>query len=205
MGDTEGPSRSGESAGFPGSYQPAVRFDASIIDPGDELRGEMFICGYGYIGNMKVGFYPSQGFIEETDSRVSYGTQSVDGKTVFGGHHAIVGPEGVTLSLPKALVFDVKSDAVPMISTEAHVSQAPVAFHLKTPKRVRPGTHSLFFVLTYFNGERWATATQTVSFTVRNMLQRREIWVAGLGTAAAVAAVCTAVFDLIRFLNPRFP
>jgi hypothetical protein len=205
MSEVERPVRDGESARLPGSYQPAVRFDASIIDPGEELRGEMFICGYGHIGQMKLGFYPSPGFVDETDSRVSYGITREQGKLVFGGEHSIVGPAGITLSLPKTLVFDVGGGPLPMVSTEALVGQAPVAFRLKTPRRVRAGTHALFFVLTYFNGERWATATQSVSFTVRNVLQRHEVAFAVLGALAASAAVVGAAADVVHFLTPRFP
>jgi hypothetical protein len=205
MGDVERPPRAGESARLPGSYQPAVRFDASVIDPGDELRGEMFICGYGHVGHMKLGFYPSQGFVDETDSRISYGIRDDQGAVVFGGEHAIVGPAGLTLALPNGLVFDVTSQPLPMVSTEALVGQAPVAFRLKTPRTVRPGTHVLFFVLTYFNGERWATATQSVSFTVRNVLQRHEVLVTALGSAAALAAVAGAAAEVVRFFMPRFP
>jgi hypothetical protein len=205
MADVERPLREGESATLPGSYQPAVRFDASIIDPGEELRGEMFICGYGHIGQMKLGFYPSQGFIEETDSRVSYGLTREQGKLVFGGEHSIVGPAGVTLSLPKTLVFDVGGGPLPMVSTEALVGQAPVAFRLKTPHGVRPGTHTLFFVLTYFNGERWATATQSVSFTVRNVLQRHEVAVTALGVLATAATVVGALVEVVHFFTPKIP
>lgn len=205
MSDAERPPRAGQLADRPGSYQPAVRFDASIIDPGEELRGEMFICGYGYVGHMKIGFYPSQGFVDETDSRVSYGIQDAAGRVVFGGEHAIVGPAGLTLALPDGIVFDVNSRPLPMVSTEALVGQAPVAFRLKTPRTVRPGTHVLFFVLTYFNGERWATATQSVSFTVRNVLQRHEVAVTAIGSAAALAAVAGALADVVRLFSPKFP
>jgi hypothetical protein len=205
MSDAERPPRAGQMADRPGSYQPAVRFDASVINPGAELRGEMFICGYGSVGHMKLGFYPSQGFVEETNSRVSYGIHDHEGRVVFGGEHAIVGPAGLTLALPDGLVFDATSRPLPMVSTEALVGQAPVAFRLKTPRKVRPGTHTLFFVLTYFNGERWATATQSVSFTVRNILQRHEVLVTALGSAAALAAVAGALADLYRLFSPRFP
>jgi len=62
-------------------------------------------------------------------------------------------------------------------------------YNLTISKEAKPGPHSIQFVLTYFDGQTWKTASKNADFTIRNVYQRYEWWIARVGLVAAVATI----------------
>ena len=191
--------REGSEAARPGSYVPAVRLTQSRVDPGAMVEGDVFITGYGQIGFAKLAFYPSLGLINPLTSVVKFGYEKRDEVIFFGGQEAKCGDDGFIISLvggvqvdgwaAPSMFFDLKKNALPQIATETRQVRAPVSFVLQLRKDVRPGDYPLQFIMTYFNGESWCTATAIATVSVRNILQRWEIQAGLLAVAAALAAI----------------
>ncbi len=199
--------QSGKNANAPGSYGIAVRLDKYLVDPGERLRIEIYISGYGKISGCKLVTYPSPAAFDELHSWVRFGVRNIDGKTFFGGKEQLLDPSGNTIDigsggmkrddwLEQTMFFDTReSGTTPQIFTETRqkpkndVSDGPITLNLKLNSKARAGTHSVQFVLTYFNGSCWATSTETVSFTVRTFYQRNELKIWLIGALIAVAGV----------------
>lgn len=54
----------------PGAYDLIIRISQPIVDPGDRLRVEVYISGYGVIEAAKVAFYPSPEVFDPSKSKV---------------------------------------------------------------------------------------------------------------------------------------
>lgn len=77
------------------------------------------------------------------------------------------------------------------ISTEVKHPEgtSPLYLDLTVRNGAIPGPHSVQFVLTYFDGQTWKTASKNADFTIRNLYQRHEWWIAIVGALAAVATI----------------
>lgn len=62
----------GKNADKPGSYKQVFRVYTPIIDPGDVLKLELFISGYGITESPKLVSYPSNDIFESSSSKVSH-------------------------------------------------------------------------------------------------------------------------------------
>lgn len=80
----------------------------------------------------------------------------------------------------------------PTIASEMHRGKAPLEVNLQTTKRIPPGDHGFQFHLTYFNGERWQTTSQTVNLAVRNWFQRNQAF-------ALILSILGVLFALLSF------
>src|SRR6266542_3528964 len=89
----------GLGADTPGSYAPAVRVVRTRLDRGEDIKGEVFITGYGRIETAKLVFYPSLGLIDQNSSTIRFGYEQVGDIVYFGGQEKNVDERGVTLSL----------------------------------------------------------------------------------------------------------
>jgi hypothetical protein len=210
-----GPSpRQGAFAEAPGSYQPVIRIRVPILDPGDTVEGDLFITGYGMIQTAKLVFYPSTGVFEAGPGEFRFGIQDQDGLITFGGDtHKGVGADGLTIFLTSGMevaewdrptpFFDVEKGTLPRVATETRLTNSPVEFRLPTQRNARPGQYTLTFVLTYYNGAEWRSSVQSVSFTIRNLLQRHEIAIAilaAIGVSLAMITDIAEIVDLVRGL-----
>lgn len=77
-----------------------------------------------------------------------------------------------------------------MIYTEKKSVYAPLEYHLKTSRKIKPGDYTLEFVFTYFNGKKWCSSVRTIQFRVQNILERYQIligFVVVVGTALTIA------------------
>lgn len=203
--------RQGEFADKPGRYEPAIRLQKPVINPGDTLEVEVFITGYGNIGPAKLAFYPSPGTFVERDSRGRISLELVDGVPTWAGPHGMVGDTGVMVTMQEGLqgegwsaptlFFDTTAGRPPQIMTETKHLNAPFTFSLVTRPRVSPGTYLLQFYLTYFNGIKWCVSSQQTSFTIRTLLQRHEVAVAVVASIAAAAAVVPSLVDTIAAIQ----
>jgi len=80
---SNGPRRA-NNADCPGEYRLAVRAAGSEVDPGKEVKVEIFITGYGEALGSKLAFYPPQDFIDQEFSTLSWGPKSKEDGVVFG-------------------------------------------------------------------------------------------------------------------------
>ncbi|MCK6479128.1 MAG: hypothetical protein L6R43_02940 [Planctomycetes bacterium] len=173
---------------------------------------EVFVSGYGMIDGPKLVFYPSPEFVEFGKSTVTSGIV-VEGTTAyFGGDPRHPDENGFTLVLVAATPADASGERLSMFSDRPGVAPSPVPqvlaetvqrnppvlVNLATRKSVRPGTHWMHFVLTYFNGEVWVSTTTTAEFTVRTFIQRHEPWAWALGITATV---CSLLGFLLQVLG----
>jgi hypothetical protein len=196
----------GLGADTPGSYAPAVRLVRTRLDRGEDIVGEVFITGYGRIDSAKLVFYPSLGLIDQNLSTIRFGYEQVGDLVYFGGQEEKVDERGITLSLVGGMVragwarpslfFDMAQGVLPIIATEMTQKRAPVSFQLRIRTDARPGQYEFRFVLTYFNGLEWQTASETTNVVVRNLIQRYELQAAILASIAAVVGSIAAVVTI---------
>lgn len=243
------PQKSKDAQEF-GAYSLAIMVHNAEVNPGDVIRLEVYVTGYGRIRGAKFAFTPPPNFIEQEASKVIYGVEeNKHGKATptdavrwggtkmglleesgfvyqFGGLHGYTAWDGTyTHWGDEATSFwDVKDphkDQTPMIATEKPRGRAPLELYLKTikPQRwkkvlfgqdisgFRPGTHSFQGHLTYFNGDQWKSASQSVSVVVPNFFRRHEglTWLAGTaGVLFAVGSLSLNIADRWEMIVPFF-
>jgi hypothetical protein len=216
--------RLAENANQPGEYRVAIRIVQAEVDPGDQLRVEIYVTGYGQIYGSKLIFYPPPYFIDEEQSTVFHGldVQEVEGERrfVFGTTEQrfkdFGGDPGMLLTIggialpgwEKATPYvdvDFQSDtatskAIGLTFMEQKLLRAPIELLLKVRKKAPSGHHDLRFYLTYFNGEVWKTDSQAVSLSVRNLFQRHPYitWIIGsVGAALALGSFARTNWDIL--------
>jgi len=176
----------------PGSYDLVIRISKPILDPGDKVHFEVYICGYGFIESASVNIYPSWTVFSIADSNVSIG----DSKALPWD------PLGRFVDFNNQSFFDAKGRY--QISTEcktpAPASKSPINLDMNLMPKVRPGIYSIHFVLKYYNGDMWNTKSTSTNFTVRNFYQRHETFVWILGGIAAFLTVISAIFPFLKWL-----
>lgn len=206
----------------PGAYDLAIRVSQPIVDPGDKLQVEVYISGYGVVQAAKVAFYPSpQVFdLDPNRSMMTTGIKRYDdGRMGWGGTPVKFDPTGGVLTLSGGFVSennpswqrptwfcDANERQVNhyQIATEVKHPQgtSPVCLDLTVHNDATPGPHSIHFVLTYFDGQTWKTASKNADFTIRNFYQRHEIPVWILGGLAAIVTIGAPVWPVLRRLWP---
>ena len=165
----------------PGAYDLVIRVSQPIVDPGDNLQVEVYISGYGVIHGARMVSYPSPSVFSFSDSHVN-----------CVGNTSKLGPLGARVDFDDTAFCDV-NDARngQRLSLEGWTRQqkAPIEYDLTINKKVKPGPHSIQFVLTYFDGQTWKTASKNAEFTIRNIYQRYEWWIAIIAFLAAIATI----------------
>jgi len=168
----------------PGAYDLLVSVSQPIVDPGDSLDCKVFITGYGVIENAKVAAqHTSPGAFDLKRSTIRCSDNDPSPANPFANF----------LILKNGAIFDVERYRVSVEYLSPH-GRAPWNFDLAIGKEARPGPYSIQFVLTYFDGQTWRTASKNADFTIRNFYQRHEglIWWIG-GVAAGLTILASAV------------
>lgn len=212
---TQGP-RNGQNADKKGAYDLVARINNAIINRGEYLTVEIFITGYGQIGNSKFVFYPSIDIIDTSESTLTYGLKhepSGTGTLISWGEKT-ENLDGVGVSVDLAggwvksswttneatVYFDITASPTPQIMTEAtHFEIAPIVLKLKIKKKAQPGNHFLHFGFTYFNGQEWSGSNQQVQFTIKNVFQKHEIPISILVFIATILTILAAIITVIDF------
>jgi hypothetical protein len=204
----------GQHGDKPGRYQPAARILRPLIDPGDALELEVFITGYGEITLAKLVFYPSPNIFTEASEVWNLGILDGAKFTTTGRKPQKVTSHGSVISFEGGMgttewgrtttFFDISKGSPPMISTEASLPDAPIVYRMITRKDVNPGTYQLQFLLSYFNGSDWNVSSQQVNFTIRNILQRHELLIAGIAVIAAIVTFIPGFADSASTLAETF-
>jgi hypothetical protein len=98
----------------PGEYRIAIRIVDGEIDPGDKLRLEIYILGYGKIRGSKVSFRPPPYFIDPEGSKGVFALREEEDRLLWGGQEQMMGPEGFTF-LMSGIRGEGWDDATPYI------------------------------------------------------------------------------------------
>jgi hypothetical protein len=213
--------RSAPNADRPGEYRLAIRIVDGEIDPGDELRIEVYVVGYGKIRGSKVSLHPPPYFVDAEKSKVVSTMRKVENRLLWGGQEQRMDSEGLTIFMPgvqremweeNTPYFDVYPHneaaknvlGIATIATEMKYGEAPIAMTLKVVDKAPTGTHTLQFFFTYFNGNEWKSDSQSVDVLVRNWVRRHEFaTVLGgvlIGLIALLATILSLVFDVLSYV-----
>jgi len=130
-----------------------------------------------------------------------------DGLWVWGTERKQLHPDGNIIIFSGGLLkptwnspnifFDVKNT---YISTEKKLGgYAPINIYLKTKKTIRPGLHSIQFLLSYFNGSEWSNSTNTVNFSIRNFFQRYDCLILFVGVLGALFGIVLALKEILSW------
>lgn len=199
--------QNGEFADKPGNYEVIYTLRNQIIDPGDVVDVEIYITGYGVIESAKLVYIPSVDLFDPVESEIRTGLEMKDSKITYGGQIRKIDKIGMFLSFyglkyPKwkksSYFFDLNDAPAPMISTEYRASEAPIHLILKTDRHTKPGNYSLNLGFTYFNGTEWKGSTSLVTFSVSNVLQRKEGLIVWIGVIAAIVSIVASFVDIFR-------
>lgn len=194
-----------------GEYCQLFRIVTPVIDPGDILEVEQFFSGYGKIGNAKVNFYTSDDIFKPEKSIIYHSLgKAKDGGHKFGTAHSKFNHTGICFDLSKGFrqqgwkestyFFDVGNTPVPQVSTEMKIGgYPPMMYKLYTQKKIRPGTYTLEFNFTYFNGDRWHCDKKSIEFKVRNFLERHSTKIGVLALVASIVVILSS--GVIPFIN----
>jgi len=189
----------------PGVYKLLARTNSEHLDPDEDLKIVIFITGYGDIQAAKIVAYPSIESIDNSKSKIlcvlrqGYYSHAIEGKLDLGGATIYLSCEGSDTRFADVKNKDSNLQILTetLISAPDDTSHAPVTLDLKLKKEIRSGQHKLSFVLTYYNGEAWCNSETIVQFTIRNLYQRNEMLIWGLGfglTIAGFLVSCVALY-----------
>lgn len=200
--------RLGDNADKAGSYELAFVVHNAVISPGDTVKIQQFITGYGEISLAKLMFYPPHGIFDEDKSTVHHGLRYENGQLTFGNQSDKIAGNpvanvltGILLTHEKwgdsTLFVDSSTQAVkgeqPIILTETIIQRAPFEYELVTKQDIKPGKYALDFHFTYFNGSEWKAGSKKVEFQVQNWFERNESLVKTLGLVLAVGGILNLV------------
>ncbi|OZY42212.1 hypothetical protein CJF43_07310 [Pseudomonas fragi] len=105
-----------------------------------------------------------------------------------------------------SMIFDASMTSnESILMSEKKFNHAPFEYHLKTKKNLSPGDHYIDFYLTFFNGDKWITSKERVSFKIRNFFERHAIAISTLAIIASISGIVRLVlFPLYEVLKAAF-
>ncbi len=170
----------------PGSYELIIRISNPIIDPGNKLQIEVYVTGYGKIESPKVAVYPSWNVFLHEKSLLSVGDSPAKPIDDAGG----------VIILNEESFSNTNNRYQILTECRTPGLKAPINLDMAIVRHARPGMHTMNFVLTYFDGEKWNTKYSSVHFTVRNFYQRHETFVWIIGAFAAIISISTGIITM---------
>ena len=208
--------RKAPNADKPGSYQIATRSAKTTINAGDTLHFEQFVTGYGNIRTAKIQAYISTdafhlgnsyilSSLVKTDTEkgfiLSWGNQR--DKLTESGFTCLLAGISTSTDEESTMIFDASTTSnESILMSEKKIAHAPFEYHLQTKKNLSPGDHYIDFYLTFFNGEKWITSKERVSFRIRNVFERYSKTISALAVTASVAGIVRLVilplYNLIK-------
>ncbi|WP_175235359.1 hypothetical protein [Achromobacter mucicolens] len=201
-------------AGKPGAYTTVIKLDKAVIDPGDYLRANFFVSGYGQIDQAKLlliapdgvpqGFC-SSGFTQKLIAPNQVEIRQGGKKERIEREFVIAIATKVSVPHPNGgtVVITPFSDAggnTHAIHSETRRPDPMLAVEYQIPHDFLPGTYKLTSVFTYFNGINWVSDRLEAQYVVRSVFQRHESTIAGIACAAAIATIVAALLTPIGTL-----
>ena len=195
--------RSARHAEKPGAYQIATRTARTTLNPGEALKLEQYITGYGEVSSAKILAYISTDAFEKDETYVQHSLKQTvrDGKQLFiwGGCKSHIDESGLTLTLEGIILngegeshfaFDnVLGSGEPSLACEKKHTNAPFEYVLKTKADLSPGDYYIDFYFTYFNGEKWTTTKERIPFKIRNFFERHSKSISWLAIVASTLGI----------------
>lgn len=188
-------------ADAPGAYQLATRVEHNVIDPGEVLNIEQFITGYGNIAQAKIYCLISSQLFDKERSHIKTGLQPNDDPEhpapLRWGRDEHKPDDMFVLALSgvrkegwdeSTIFFDAPFPGNQII-TERDLKGPPFEYSFKTHKHLKPGDHYIDFYLTYFNGEKWVSTKERISFKARNFFERHSKAFTSLAIIASICAI----------------
>lgn len=206
-----------ENGQRPGSYRLVSRAGASNLNKGEMLSFDQFITGYGHASGLKIAYYFSSDVFNLEKSYYTYklGQDPHSGMPTWGDSKNPISQVGtsITLGTHKDLntweydsyFFNVNMDGHSLaINTEVELGDhPPFSYRLVVDKTADAGNHSILFVLTYFDGEKWNNTEERVNFKINNAFEKHSTI---LSLLAAIALLTSIGNDgLIPLINHYFP
>lgn len=184
----------------PGAYRLLSRIAENTYNPGDTIKLEQFITGYGANSGFKIICYMSDNLFDETQSKLFSGLRPPTADTPmlrWGAEEIPISNGGYSFTLSSmqnelwdrpAQTFDTK-DQLNYVITERNLSGAPISYSLKLKKNVRPGMHYITSYMTFFNGHEWVCQEEKIPFKINNTFERYNTVIAALAAAALVVTI----------------
>lgn len=193
----------------PGDYRLVIRNICPNINPGDGIKFEIYVTGYGKISNCKIGMFTSNSVFDENKSEANYGVELIGKELRFGRTSSKIPPSGFGVTIPDiiessdkryhASVFGDIAENEMLIGSETKAGNALIEIKLKTSDKIQPGNYECMFYMTYFNGVEWKSENKHIQFTVKNILQRHELLFATLAATAAITAILSFIGKFLLF------
>lgn len=205
--------RLGKHAECTGAYEQSIKLITPVINQGDLVLAEQYFTGYGKIDSAKIAFYPSASIFDGDKSFIVNGIKNQNGKLLNGASRFPFTDVGVAITMQgvgrsdwedsdATQFFDVSEGDLPQIYTETKQEEAPFKYELKTKRNIRPGTYSLEFIFTYYNGECWVTTTKNIEFKVQNFLEKYSVQIGIIAGLASISALIRfAVIPIGKWLS----
>lgn len=195
--------RNAPNADFPGSYQIATRLSQPNLNPGETLKFEQYITGYGNILTAKIQAYISSDSFDLPNSYIrhsaSYVKDGDDRLFSWGNTDREFSANGFTCMLAGAklqdqaestIAFDMpNAEGTPALACERKLEHAPFEYSLITKANIKPGEYYMDFYLTFFNGEKWITNKERVPFKVKNFFERNAKLISTIALAASILGI----------------
>lgn len=202
----------------PGSYQLATRSGKATINPGEILAFEQYVTGYGNIQSPKLQGYISTDAFDLDESYILSSLVSVNTENglilSWGNQKDKLSETGFTFLMAgiahapgdeTTMIFDARrSSKLPILLSEQKVNHAPFEYTLKTKNNLSPGEHYIDFYLTYFNGKKWITSKERVTFKIRNFFERHAKTISTLAIIASISGIikfiAAPIYDTLKSL-----
>ncbi|MCP2052485.1 UNVERIFIED_ORG: hypothetical protein J3D59_002345 [Pseudomonas fluorescens] len=187
----------------PGCYSIATRVGETILNPGDTLKFEQFVTGYGDARDAKIQCYISSNVFDNANAHVlmGLGSDAPGEKMKWGFERNNVTDDGFRIN-PNMFIYKAKtkdevktffidgnSDKINSVMSEVRLTNAPFTYSLPTKKDIKSGSHYVDFYMTYFNGREWVVTKERVEFKIRNFFERNNKLISWLAIIASVFAI----------------
>lgn len=191
----------------PGAYSIATRVGETILNPGDTLKFEQFVTGYGDARDAKIQCYISSNVFDDSKAHVllGLGSDTPEEKVRWGFERMNVQDDGFrinpnmftynakTKNEVKTFFVDGNSEKINSVLSEVRLTNAPFTYSLPTKKDIKPGSHYIDFYMTYFNGREWIVTKERVDFKIRNFFERNNKFISWLAIIASTSAIARLV------------
>lgn len=169
----------------PGNYEVVVRVSRINLYDNDSLIVDLFITGYGRIGNGKLFVIPSGnifcdysvlkfGFTRDDNTHFHWGDSIYSALSSSQFVVPIAGPSIGDSAWPYQNMF-LDDDTFPensSIITEMYSGpRSPYQFCYKIKKNVQAGDYSIKVYLTYYNSREWKTSKEIIPIHINTVTE----------------------------------
>ena len=155
------------------SISLAAPYNKPIINPGDPMKFEVYISGYGHVENI-TKIYASLP-IDLVDDGTPFGTLQIRGNPV---NITVNSSNAFWVSLPNDFFRQLENSNCYSVLTHSELKypynekmMAPVTIYIKTSEDAPVGDNKIDLILTYSNGEKWYQDRQEINFHINSPIE----------------------------------